>query len=207
MNFVRRAILLALTAILTVTVFSCKKSANDNSAAIFDFSSDNDKAVELVTEANDELKRIKILYNDNESKLDELKDALAKNDIAKVKETANELIYVINDGFVFADSAKSKLAAAQELNISPTFKEYLSLKEESLDKQMEAFKYRHEAARLLRESFGTQDKLQIEQVRQIFKEKEQKFQTTLEQARAISRQADDLAKDSLNAKQPPANQS
>ena len=201
MNFSRRAVFLVLISAFALNVFSCKKSADEgDDAGIFDFTNDNDKAVQLVSEANDELKRIKILYNDNEKKLDELKDALGKNDIPKVKETANNLVYVINDGFVFADSAKSKLEAAQELNINPTFKEYLSLKEESIDKQIEAFKFRHEAARLLRESFGTQDKMQIKQVRQIFKEKEQSFQKAMDEARAISQQADTLAKESLNSK-------
>lgn len=186
---------------IVLAAAACRKATTDaDNPGIFNFSSDNEKAVELVSDANNDLKQIKILYNENEGKLDEFKDALAKNDIAKVKQIANNLVYVINDGFVFADSAKSKLAAAQELDINPKFKDYLSLKEESLDKEIEAFGYRHEAARLLRESFGTQDKLQIEQVRQIFKEKEQKFQTTMETAREISRQADELAKESVNSK-------
>lgn len=201
MKIFRHIFFYFLIALIISSVISCRNTEkSEKDSGIFDFSSDNEKAVQLVMEANDELKRIKILYNDNESKLDELKVALGKNDIAKVKETANNLVYVINDGFVFADSAKSKLEEAQELNINPTFKEYLSLKEESIVKQIEAFKYRHEAARLLRESFGTENKLEIEQVRQIFKEKEQNFQKTMDEARRISHQADELAKDSLNSK-------
>ena len=181
--------------------FSCQKTENGaEDSGIFSFSDDTETAVQLVQDANDELKRIKILYNENEGKIDELKEALGKKDIEKVKEISNNLVYVINDGFIFADSAKGKLEKAQELNINETFKEYLSLKEESLEKQIEAFKFRHEAARLLRESISASDKLEIDQARALFKEKEENFQKTMEEARRISEQADNLAKESLKQK-------
>lgn len=181
--------------------FSCQKAENSpDNPSIFSFSDDTETAVQLVQDANDELKRIKILYNENEGKIDELKDALGKKDIEKVKEISNNLVYVINDGFVFADSAKDKLEKAQEMNINETFKEYLSLKEESLGKQIEAFKFRHEAARLLRESVGASDKLEIDQARALFKGKEENFQKTMEEARRISQQADDLAKETMRRK-------
>lgn len=185
--------------LLALFSFSCdsNRDGDADNSSFFDFSSDTDKAVQLVSEANTELKRIKILYNDNQNALQELKEASKNRDIEKVKTISNMLVYVINDGFILAHSAKSKVERAQELNIHQDYKDYLSLKEESLEKQMEAFQFLHDAARILRDSAGSQDKDQIEQSRLVFKEKEENFEKTMEEAKKISKQADDLAKESI----------
>lgn len=182
--------------------FSCRssESGNDNDSAFFDFSSDTEKAVALVREVNAEMLRIKILYNENQNSLKELKEASQNRNSEKVKTISRSLVDVINDGFVIADSAKSKLRAAQELNIHEDYKEYLLLKEQSLEKQIEAFQFLYDAARLLSDTAGSQDKEQVERARFVFKEKEESFQKTMEDAKKISLQADDLAKESLKRK-------
>lgn len=193
--------LLILLLIILLCGFSCGKtnteSDNDDDPSFFDFSSDRDKAVKLIMNANDELKRIKILYTENREKLEELKAATKNQDLPKVKEVSNDLVYTINDGFIFADSARSKIEEAQNLNINQEFKDYLALKEESLDKQVEAFKFLHEAARVMRDSFGSGDKEKIEAARQNFLEKEKSFQAKMEEARKVSEQGDALYKETL----------
>lgn len=190
-----------LISVICVLSFSaCRTSetgGDANDTGIFDFSSDTEKAVRLVGEANNELKRIKILYNENQNTLQELKDAQKERDVERVRTIANTLVYVINDGFVFADSARSKIELAQELNIHQDYKDYLSLKEESLEKQIEAFQYLHDAARTLRDSAGSADKEQIDAARTVFKEKEENFQAKMAEAKKISAQADELAKESM----------
>lgn len=181
---------------------SCKKSetSSDNSG-ILDFSSDDtEKAVALIQEANDELRRIKILYNENESDLKNLREATKNQDVAKIKQISNDLVYVINDGFIFADSAKSKIDEAQQLKINPQFKDYLGLKEDSLDLQIEAFKSLHEAARLMRDGAGSQNKEEIERAKIAFKEKDDTFKKKMEEAKQKSVQADELAKNAMQEK-------
>lgn len=189
----------ALLILCAIGVFSCQKKTETGAddAGLLDFSSDSEKAVQLISDANDELRRIKILYAENETKIDELKAALSKKDIEKVKEISNTLVFVLNDGFAFAATAREKIGQAQELNIDPTFKDYLSLKEQSIEKQIEAFKHRHEAARLLRDSFGASEKPEIEKAKETFKAKEELFQKTMSEAREISKRGDELAKEAL----------
>lgn len=193
--------MLFLLMIVSLCFSACSKnSANDEEDDLGFFASDRDRAVKLIDDANEELKRIKILYTENREKLEELKTATKAQDSAKVKEVSNDLVYIINDGFVFADSARSKLQEAQELNIEPEFKEYLGLKEEGLQRQIEAFKFLHEAARGIRDSFGSGDKDAIENARQNFLEKEKSFQAKMQEAGKVSTQADDFAKEANNKK-------
>ena len=183
--------------------FSCQSKTveNGDDTGFFDFSSDTEKAVALIKEANGEMLRIKILYNENQNALKELKEATKNGDSERAKIISKNLVDVINDGFVFADSARSKIIAAQELNIEQDYKDYLALKEMSLEKQIEAFQFLYDAARLLSENSGARDKEQIEKSRLVFKEKEENFQAKMDEAKKISSQADDLAKESMkNAK-------
>ena len=192
-----------LVLLLTVLLcgFSCGKNTGENDdddTGFFDFTSDRDKAVKLIDDANEELKRIKILYTENRKKLEDLKEATKAQDLPKVREISNDLVYTINDGFIFADSARSKIEEAQNLSINQEFKDYLSLKSESLDKQVEAFTFLHEAARVMRDSFGSGDLGQIEAARQNFLEKEKSFQAKMEEARKLSEEGDAFYKDTMN---------
>ncbi len=199
MKYVRSSLIFIFSMLLCFAFSACNSVETDsNNAGVFDFSSDDtEKAIVLIQEANDELKRIKILYNENETALKQLREASKNQDIERIKEISNALVYVINDGFIFADSAKSKIDEAQQLNINPQFKDYLGLKEDSLDLQIEAFKFLHEAARLLRDSAGSQNKEELEKAKIIFKEKDENFKKKMEEAAQKSQQADELAKNAL----------
>jgi hypothetical protein len=195
----RKTALLACLILLSAFIFSCKSdtAGTDDNSSLFDFSSDTEKAVELVRAANEELMRIKILYNENQDTLKDLKEASQKGESGKVKIISKTLVDTINTGFVFADSAKSKIQEARELNIHQDYKDYLGMKEQSLDKQVEAFQFLYDAAKLLSDTAGSQDKEQAEKARFVFKEKEENFQSKMEEAKKISAQADDLAKESM----------
>jgi hypothetical protein len=199
----RTVFILVLSIVFCFAFSACKNGETDSgNSSVFDFSSDDtETAIVLIQEANDELKRIKILYNENETALKELREASKNQDISRIKLISNELVYVINDGFIFADSAKSKIDEAQQLNINPQFKDYLGLKEDSLDLQIEAFKFLHEAARLLRDSAGSQNKEEMEKAKFVFKEKDDNFKKKMEEAAQKSQQADELAKNALKESQ------
>jgi hypothetical protein len=87
---------------------------------------------------------------------------MSAKDAEKVKKITDDLVYLINDGIALGEGAVEKIVKAQQMNINPDFKEYLSLKEESLRKQLEAFESRRQAVRLLRDSFGTNDSALVE---------------------------------------------
>lgn len=184
-------------ALICLSMFSaCQKKDASEGFDILNFSDDTTAAAELVEQANQDLNKIKVMYKKNEVQLEELKAAMSGRDIETVKKITDDLVYVLNDGMSLGESAVEKLGKAQQKNIDVDFKDYLSLKEESLRKQLEAFENRRQAARLLRDSFGTADPKKIEEAKAGFKEKEEKFMKTMETAREISKKANDLAKES-----------
>ena len=186
-----------LTAFICAALFSaCKKTDSSEGFDVLSFSDDTTAAAELVSQANEDLNKIKILYKKNESQLEELKEAMGGKDTATVKKITDDLVYVLNDGMSLGESAVEKIRKAQAMNINADFKDYLSLKEESLQKQLDAFENRRQAARLLRDSFGMTDPAAIEKAKAGFKEKEEACIKMLEESKEINKKANQLAKDS-----------
>ena len=175
-------------------VSSCGNSSK--SSDILSFSDDTTAAAQLVVEANEDLNKIKIIYKDNETKREELKDAIKNNDIDKVKKISDDLVYLINDGTALGKSAIDKISQARDMNISADFKEYLRLKEESLQKQLDAFENYRQAAISLRDGYDPKDEKQREAVKSKFDLYIENFNKTMQSAEEYSKQANDLAKES-----------
>ncbi len=193
----RGGLKITLAVLICAAVFSaCKKTDSSEGFDVLSFSDDTSAAAELVEQANQDLYKIKILYNKNVSQLKDLKDAMSGKDIETVKRITDDLVYVLNDGMSLGESAVEKISRAQAMNINPDFKDYLSLKEEGLRKQLAAFESRRQAARLLRDSFGTTDPAAIEKAKAGFKEKDEACLKMLEEANEINKKANQLAKDS-----------
>ena len=194
MKFTSKILFTVLAGLL---IFSaCKKTDSSEGFDVLSFSDETTTAAQLVEQANQDLNKIKVMYKKNEVQLEDLKAAMSARDIETVKKITNDLVYLINDGMALGESAIEKISQAQQMNINPDFKEYLSLKETSLRKQMEAFESRRQAAILLRDSFGTNDPAMIEKAKAGFKEKEEKSIKTLEEAKKISKEANEFAKES-----------
>ena len=177
-------------------VSSCGNTKESESSDILNFSDDTTAAAQLVVKANEDLNKIKIIYNDNETKREDLKDAMKDNDIEKVKKISDDLVYLINDGTALGKSAIDKISQAQDMNINPDFKEYLRLKGESLQKQMDAFENYRQAAIHLRDDYDPKDEKQRETVKREFTLRNENFQKIMESAQEYSKQANDLAKQS-----------
>lgn len=192
-----RLIFLFFLLIFVCLSFSCQKSGNSNSSGldVFGLTDETAAAGDLVGEANDDLRKIRKMYKENQTKIEELKSAMNEKRIEDVKKIADELVYIINDGFVLGESAISKIEKAEAMNINDKYKEYLQLKKASLQKQLDAFEFRRQFAQLLRDGFGTKDKFEIEKVKSEFRDREENFQTYMEQARELSGQANQLAKE------------
>lgn len=162
---------------------------------------ETEEAVKLVASANEDLTKIKVLYDANENKREELKKAMAANDAATAKKIADDVVYLINDGAASGNSAVEKIQKAQELQINDDYREYLRLKEESLKRELEAFENYRMAARLLRDSFDPKNAGAREKVKEEFKTRSENYRKIMEAARDYSNRANELAKDALRRQQ------
>lgn len=156
------------------------------------------EAAKLVAEANQDLRKIKVLYDQNEGKRQELRAALEANNVADVKRIAGEVVQLINEGTNFGTSAIDKIRQAQDMQINKEYMEYLSLKETALTKQLEAFANYHQAARILRDNYDPNDAKARERVKAEFDELTDKYRTLMEQARDSSSNANELYKETVN---------
>jgi len=187
---------IALVGIVLLCLFACKKTDTSEGFDTLIFSDDTSDAAELVSQANENLNKIKVMYKKNEDQREELIAAMGEKDAEKVKKITDDLVHLINDGMQLGEEAVEKISKAQQMNIEPDFKEYLSLKEESLQKQLVAFESRRQAVRLLRDSFGTNDAALVDKAKLGLKEKEEFFMKTMEESKAISKKANEFAKES-----------
>jgi hypothetical protein len=190
---------------VSLWLISCQKTGNSNSGgfSVLNLTDETQEAANLVEEANVELRKIRRMYKENQTKVEELKAAMneAKQNpekIDEVKKIADDLVAIINDGLVMGQGAVGKIEKAEEMNINDQYKKYLKLKRESLQKQLDAFEYRRQAAIFLRDIFGSKDKFAIEKARSEFKDREESFQKEMELAREMSGEANQLAKEAMN---------
>ena len=155
------------------------------------------EAGKIVQEANAELKKIKVLYEANEGKRQELKNALEANKTDEVKKITGEVVQLINEGFDSGKSAVDKIQQAEDMKINDDYKEYLRLKESALMKQMEAFEQYRQAARTLRDNYDPKNVSLRDKVKADFETRSENYQKIMEKARDYSNQANELYKETL----------
>ena len=193
--------LIALALLVSCLITSACSRSGAPGIDILGAADETAEAGELVQEANADLKKIKVLYDTNEGKREELKKAMEANEADKVKKIADEIVYLINDGASSGKSAVEKIAKAQEMAINEDYREYLRLKEQALNRQMQAFEEYRQAARSLRDNYDPRNVQQREKVKEEFKSRSENYQKIMEQARDYSNRANELAKEALQ-KQP-----
>jgi hypothetical protein len=193
-------VFLIIFAIAGMMSISCRR-AGSGGVDILGTSDETDEAVKLVASANEELTRIKVLYNANEGKREELKKTMAANDAAATKKIADDIVYLINDGAADGKSAVEKIQKAQELQINDDYREYLRLKEESLKRELEAFENYRLAALMLRDSFDPKNSAAREKVKEEFKLRSDNYRKIMEGARDYSNRANELAKEVMRRQQ------
>lgn len=185
---------------LVFSLTACQSSTTQSGGGgILSFDETAD-AGETVREANNILREIKQRFKDNEPKLEELQNALKEKNSDKVRAVSEELITQINIGTEAGKEAINKLRVAQEKNINEDYKEYLLLKTQALEKYVEAFEERRQAAILLRDGYDPKSAAKRDQVTAAFKEREEKFKEIMENARKSSEEANELAKESMRRK-------
>lgn len=180
-----------LAFVFTLGSGACKSSGGGGILGPVD---ETPEAAKLVDSANEDLTKIKVLYDANEGKRQELKSAMEKNDAATAKKIADDVVYLINDGASSGNDAVDKIQKAQEMNINDDYREYLRLKEESLKLQLEAFEQYRMAARTLRDNYDPKNGTLREKVKDEFKTRSENYRTIMEKARDYSNRANELYK-------------
>ncbi len=188
----KKDLLKFLLVFLLVFAFACGKS--DDSSGLLDFTDDTDKAVELVSSANDDLKTIKKLYKANFNKIEDFKIAMRDKKAEEARKIADDLVYVINDGVGAGKKAIDKIDMARDLNINDNFKTYLGLKQQSLSKLLDAFEFQRQVARSLRDNYDPENKDQRDKLMIEFTESQENFKKIMAVAQDYSDQANELAK-------------
>ena len=190
----------AVMAIVLILAFSsCRRSGGGIS--ILNPLDETAEAALIVDDANKDLTKIKVLYQQNEGKREDLKAAMEKNDAETAKKIADEVLYLINDGTAYGKSAVEKIQKAQEMQINDDYREYLRLKEEALKRQLEAFENYRQAARILRDSYDPKDAKMREKVKEEFKTRSDNYRKLMEDARDYSSRANELAKEAVKRQQ------
>lgn len=190
-------LLLALT--LYFTACPGKNNPSQTSGGIFT-SDQTEEAGNDVKEANEMLKLIKQRFKDNEDRIDNLEAALKGKNSDKVRELTDQLVTEINAGSEIGQAAINKLRIAKDKNINDDYRNYLDLKIQALEKYVEAFEERRQAAILLRDAYDPKNAAKRDQTIAAFKERDDKFKSIVEDARKISEDANKLARESLNRK-------
>lgn len=191
---IKYVFLIALILACAAFLATCKSSGGGNILGPSDETSD---AAAIVIDANKDLRSIKVLYEKNEDKREELKKAMSEDNAAVLKKTADEVVYIINDGVGLGTSALEKIEKARDMNVNPDYAEYLRLKADALQKQMEAFEQYRQAAIKLRNNYDPKNKQEHDAVKADFKQRSDKFRDIMEKARDSSNQANELAKEVL----------
>jgi hypothetical protein len=189
-----RSLLTALLLLAVAFAVACKSSSTGGILGPVD---ETAEAGKLVEEANADLKKIRVLYEQNEDKRPELKAALESNNEADVKRISAEVVQIINEGTNFGNSAIDKISEAQDMQINEQYKEYLRLKQEALKKQLEAFAQYHQAARVLRDNYDPKNAQNRDKVKTEFDTRSEKYRELMEKARDNSSEANELYKDTV----------
>jgi len=193
----RQVSVVSVIALCLFALGSCRRSTTTGGIDILGPSDETAEAGKIVADANEDLKKIKVLYDANLGKREELKNALETNDAEKVRKLADEIVYLINDGTDSGNSALEKLQQAQNMQINDDYREYLRLKEGSIKKELEAFENYRQAARTLRDNYDPKNASVRDKVKEEFKSRSENYQKIMESARADSGQANEIAKDAL----------
>lgn len=180
--------LIALAAVMFLS--ACKSSGG-----LIGPADETVEAGEIVKEANADLTEIAKLYNANESKRDELKKAMEAGNAEEVRRICRDVVDAINEGASLGKSALDKIDKAREMNINEDYSEYLRLKWEALNKQLEAFEQYRQAARKLRDEYDPKDTQARSIVEAEFKQRNDNYIKLTEKARDYSSQARELAKE------------
>jgi hypothetical protein len=129
-----RAALTTLVLLISLTATSCQMLRKLGG------SGDIDEANKLNQSAGEDIREIERIVQENKDRETEVTRALNADDYNTAKKIMNDSVKAIDQGLEKGQSAADKFDKASKLDVDATIKEYLSLRAQSVNKAIEAFK-------------------------------------------------------------------
>jgi biopolymer transport protein ExbB/TolQ len=153
-----------------------------------------DEANQLNQSAGEDIKEIEKLVQENRDKESEITRALNANNYDAARRAMDDSVKAIDRGLEKAQNAADKLDKASRLDIDPKIKEYLSLRAQSVNKAIEAFRELRRGIITLRDSTGNTDKAASEKAKNDIQASSTKFDELINESQKLERQADEIAR-------------
>jgi hypothetical protein len=174
--------------LLTSMVLSCSaiKKLGGNSGL--------DEANKLVQSANEDLKEINKIAQSNKDKESRINRLLNASDFTGAKQAMDETIKAIDEGLERGKSAADKFEKASKLEIDQVYRDYLTLKSQSVRKTVEAFEELKKAITILRDNVGGTDKAALKKAQQDAIKAGENFDRLIAEAVKLDQEANDIAR-------------
>jgi hypothetical protein len=153
-----------------------------------------DEANQLNQSAGEDIKEIEKLVQENKDKESEISRALNANNYDAAKRAMDDALKAIDRGLEKGQNAADKLGKASKLDIDPKIKEYLSLRAQSVDKAIEAFRELRRGLIALRDSTGSTNKAAAEKAKNDIQASSTKFDALINESEKLESQADEIAR-------------
>jgi hypothetical protein len=153
-----------------------------------------DEANQLNQNAGEDINEIEKLVQENKDKESEITRALNANNYDAARRAIDDSVKVIDRGLEKGQSAADKLDKASKLDIDQKIKEYLSLRAQSVNKAIEAFRELRQGLIALRDSTGSTDKAATEKAKNEIQDSSAKFDQLINESQKLEREADEIAR-------------
>jgi hypothetical protein len=178
------AVLTALMLLVALTIASCNLGGN----------SGLDEANRLNQSASEDIREIEKIVQENKGKESEVTRALNAGNAEAARHLMDDSIKAIDLGLEKAQSAEDKFNRASKLDIDPAIKEYLSLRAQSVNKAIEAFKELRLGIIAFRDATGSKDKAATEKAKNEIQRSSVRFDELISEFQKLERQADEIAR-------------
>jgi cell division protein FtsB len=180
--------LTVLLLVISLTVASCQALKRLGGGG------DIDEANQLNQSAGQDIREIERIVKENKDKESEVSRALNAGDTDAAKRIMDDSIKAIDQGLEKGQSAADKLNKASGLDLDQTIKDYLSLRAQSVNKAIEAFKELRRGIIVFRDATGSTNKAVTEKAKSEIQQSSEKFDKLISEAEKLERQADDIAR-------------
>ena len=180
--------LTVLLLVVSLTIASCQALKRLGGGG------DIDEANQLNQSAGQDIREIERIVKENKDKESEVSRALNAGDTDAAKRIMDDSIKAIDQGLEKGQSAADKLNKASGLDLDQTIKDYLSLRAQSVNKAIEAFKELRRGIIVFRDATGSTNKAVTEKAKNEIQQSSEKFDKLISEAEKLERQADDIAR-------------
>ena len=153
-----------------------------------------DEASQLNQSAGEDIREIEKIVQENKNKEREVSRALNSGQIDAAKTMMDDSVKAIDRGLEKAESAAAKFDKAAKLDVDPIIKEYLSLRAQSVNRAIEAFRELRRGIIAFRDATGSTNRAAADTARNEIQQSSQKFDRLISESQKLERQADEIAR-------------